>query len=84
MQKIRWSHPTWVRGLKLAHFGIKPKTDRVAPYVGAWIETDNHNENLSEVWVAPYVGAWIETGITKSDASVLRSHPTWVRGLKPS
>ena len=21
------SHPTWVRGLKLAHFGVKPKND---------------------------------------------------------
>ena len=33
------SHPTWVRGLKhsaASGFGL---TLRVAPYVGAWIET---------------------------------------------
>ena len=32
--------------------------------------------------VAPYVGAWIETSTTKSLLVRLRSHPTWVRGLK--
>ena len=33
------SHPTWVRGLKL--FGNENElcSKRVAPYVGAWIET---------------------------------------------
>ncbi len=29
----------WVRGLKLAKFPIHFKAIRVAPYVGAWIET---------------------------------------------
>ena len=33
------SHPTWVRGLKLEKSDNKLKDDRVAPYVGAWIET---------------------------------------------
>ena len=34
-------------------------------------------------WVAPYVGAWIETLRTCSRYFPrLRSHPTWVRGLK--
>ena len=33
----------------------------VAPYVGAWIETDSKESNLPLVCVAPYVGAWIET-----------------------
>ena len=33
------SHPTWVRGLKLAHYMEKSSLDHVAPYVGAWIET---------------------------------------------
>ena len=33
------SHPTWVRGLK--RFGVESPDDewKVAPYVGAWIET---------------------------------------------
>ena len=34
------SHPTWVRGLKLDE-GIKTwMVSDVAPYVGAWIETE--------------------------------------------
>ena len=33
------SHPMWVRGLKLFILVGKLKQVRVAPYVGAWIET---------------------------------------------
>ena len=33
------SHPTWVRGLKLKRQYKTKRTVRVAPYVGAWIET---------------------------------------------
>ena len=37
--RARVSHPVWVRGLKQT--GVRQKTDRqkVAPCVGAWIET---------------------------------------------
>ena len=34
--------------------------------------------------VAPYVGAWIETSSLLISIHSARSHPTWVRGLKPS
>ena len=34
--------------------------------------------------VAPYVGAWIETLTKKGMQDAGLSHPTWVRGLKPS
>ena len=34
------SHPTWVRGLKLITFRKKWGECSVAPYVGAWIETE--------------------------------------------
>ena len=34
---------------------------RVAPYVGAWIETSIMGNAQSPARVAPYVGAWIET-----------------------
>ena len=37
--------------------------DTVAPYVGAWIETQYFARWLATVCVAPYVGAWIETVI---------------------
>ena len=33
------SHPTWVRGLKQSTSIIPIATEKVAPYVGAWIET---------------------------------------------
>ena len=33
--------------------------------------------------VAPYVGAWIETPFRGIFAVISKSHPTWVRGLKP-
>ena len=57
----------------------------VAPYVGAWIETWAEKAYRRILWVAPYVGAWIETLNTIAQSSRQReSHPTWVRGLKPS
>ena len=37
------------------------KDVRVAPYVGAWIETTMLRMLSDEYIVAPYVGAWIET-----------------------
>ena len=54
----------------------------VAPYVGAWIETIHTLKNMGGVLVAPYVGAWIETPWLLNPMHIVRSHPTWVRGLK--
>ena len=55
------SPPAWGRGLKqcvtiLAVFLLK-----VAPRVGAWIETLSSESLDSHFDVAPRVGAWIET-----------------------
>ena len=51
----------WVRGLKHTIM-IDPKVvNDVAPYVGAWIETQGANSKGEFQKVAPYVGAWIET-----------------------
>ena len=36
----RTSHPTWVRGLKLFKHITVVKVRNVAPYMGAWIETN--------------------------------------------
>ena len=47
------SHPTWVRGLKHSIGRPNGRAYAVAPYVGAWIETDNYNKNLSQVWSHP-------------------------------
>ena len=55
------SHPTWVRGLKRATSTLLASRQKVAPYVGAWIETKKRRMNDRITNVAPYVGAWIET-----------------------
>ena len=55
---------------------------RVAPYVGAWIETTVLLSPTSVPLVAPYVGAWIETRLEGAGNYEYKSHPMWVRGLK--
>ena len=42
------SHPTWVRGLKLFTLTLQPFVNEVAPYVGAWIETQTARKPMSE------------------------------------
>ena len=75
------SHPMWVRGLKHAVLFAQPIL-KVAPYVGAWIETLLVTCYGDETTVAPYVGAWIETASWRSSSALRASHPMWVRGLK--
>ena len=38
--KVGKSLPMWERGLKPAKFVSKSEEDKVAPHVGAWIETE--------------------------------------------
>ena len=76
------SHPTWVRGLKHLYSLRGSERCRVAPYVGAWIETSRLKAEMYLPEVAPYVGAWIETLIALRLSIDNESHPTWVRGLK--
>ncbi len=51
--------------------------------MGAWIETGPFHQTFGTPEVAPYVGAWIETHLYHSGIVCSRSHPMWVRGLKP-
>ena len=51
----------WVRGLKQQYLDIYESREKVAPYVGAWIETFYASFLAKISGVAPYVGAWIET-----------------------
>ena len=44
---------------------------QVAPYVGAWIETDLCAYLYCCVAVAPYVGAWIETYEADADLGII-------------
>ena len=56
----------------------------VASYMGAWIETLCFDNIACQVIVASYMGAWIETyRFILNCLIVYKSHPTWVRGLKP-
>ena len=74
----------WVRGLKLPQGVGTTANDTVAPRVGAWIETALVILLRRAIKVAPRVGAWIETLKTLFWVLFLiRSHPVWVRGLKP-
>ena len=57
---------------------------KVAPLVGAWIETTENENRTNRKRVAPLVGAWIETDSTRTECSTKKSHPSWVRGLKQS
>ena len=58
------SHPTWVRGLKHATDVCAAAGGRVAPYVGAWIETfvsqpETQTDRSHPTWVRglkpPYI-----------------------------
>ena len=55
---------------------------KVAPYVGAWVETLSASDAEDKKGVAPYVGAWVETWSWYKNVERRRSHLTWVRGLK--
>ena len=76
------SHPTRVRGLKLYHVVYDIRHTVVAPYAGAWIETESRIILFRPFFVAPYAGAWIETSRGYVKARNMSSHPTRVRGLK--
>ena len=55
----------------------------VAPFTGAWIETQLGSVFCSIRNVAPFTGAWIETTIDARIKAVYElSHPSRVRGLK--
>ena len=55
----------------------------VAPFTGAWIETEKVYLAAQYEEVAPFTGAWIETSSRKRDQGAsLSSHPSRVRGLK--
>ena len=73
----------WVRGLKQVGFMEAVRAYEVAPHVGAWIETSTVSIDKLFSSVAPHVGAWIETFDYIFSEQDRKSHPMWVRGLKP-
>ena len=62
-----------MRGLKHSFYPVNRVKIKVAPNVGAWIETDRNSMWELSQRVAPHVGAWIETRINLSQAQAKES-----------
>ena len=71
------SRPVWARGLKRPVRVVAVVGFKVAPRVGAWIETQpKWLVSVSRLQVAPRVGAWIETpSMSKLGASIISRAP---------
>ena len=77
------SHPVWVRGLKHIRRGFFCLC-RVAPRVGAWIETDEEIEILNRMKSHPVWVRGLKLMVERQQFLRGLSHPVWVRGLKLS
>ena len=74
----------WVRGLKRYKPAQYFREPRVAPRVGAWIETQSISNTVIIEEVAPRVGAWIETWrriITPSPPRVAPRVGAWIETI---
>ena len=76
------SHPSRVRGLKLADYPNRACPLIVAPFAGAWIEIFSERKSKSSSCVAPFAGAWIEMWVFLIIYCIPQSHPSRGRGLK--
>ena len=80
MTRATASPPTRGRGLKRPTQRYVTNPEVVAPYAGAWIETQIKGSALVSLrrdGVAPYAGAWIETS-----APPFRRPAEWCRPLR--
>ena len=76
------SHPMWVRGLK--HASLQQWFCTVCRTLCGCVDWNcDFKSAIPFCKVAPYVGAWIETSGKITKNIWYRSHPMWVRGLKP-
>ena len=69
----------WIEIQKILEVGAD---SMVAPHMGAWIEIPLKAEYVTVTFVAPHMGAWIEIDNLYQLFIFIKSHPTWVRGLK--
>ena len=72
----------WVRGLKLTCRLMPRKLNAVAPYVGAWIETNVHGYLIIFAWSHPMWVRGLKPQPEFDGLGYEMSHPMWVRGLK--
>ena len=79
------SRPAWARGLKLQSNLLQNLPYKVAPRVGAWIETGYDGRSGKTKNVAPRVGAWIETRNAVSALQITNVAPrvgAWIETRK--
>ena len=53
----------------------------VVPYIGTWIETEEHRHQCRSQVVVPYIGTWIETSTNSETLSADEVVPyigTWI------
>ena len=70
--------------IETAVAGVVSGVKSVAPYVGAWIETDPNKGIKTQYKSHPTWVRGLKLLSICYEISNLRSHPTWVRGLKPN
>ena len=76
------SHPMWVRGLKPRSRKVIEDVVKVAPYVGAWIETTCMYKNIISRKSHPMWVRGLKRPAEVQNYIARTSHPMWVRGLK--
>ena len=79
---ISSSLPTWERGLKFATPNAELITCASRSLHGSVDWNLNQRRARRKSHVAPYMGAWIEINYDQEACRVLKSLPTWERGLK--
>ena len=76
------SHPVWVRGLKQKRYFEASRRRKVAPRVGAWIETRRPcSAAVSYASHPVWVRGLKQQRAVRGELQAV-SHPVWVRGLK--
>ena len=71
----------WVRGLKLRGL-VSKQQQKVAPYVGAWIETHRMSRTQRRRQSHPMWVRGLKQPPWEACVLMCESHPMWVRGLK--
>ena len=71
-----------MRGLKLQPLLSQYLEPKVAPYVGAWIETLKLADRVFTTMSHPTWVRGLKRIFGQEIKNVFKSHPTWVRGLK--
>ena len=73
-----------MRGLKQSYDWGLSIAIMVAPYVGAWIETDRVIIGAQGFESHPTWVRGLKLRFETVPVTINMSHPTWVRGLKPA